>query len=429
MDTQYWLITDPDDPRLEEAGRILREGGLVAFPTETVYGLGANGLDEQAVAGIYEAKRRPGDNPLILHVSSTEEAKALASFPDGSSAWSEKAAAVAEAFWPGPLSMVLPAASYIPRTVTAGLDTVAIRCPADSIARALIHAAGVPVAAPSANTSGKPSPTQGSHVLEDMDGRIDLILDGGPCKVGIESTIIDLSVEPPVILRPGDITRDALCAVLGEIRMEGTLEIGQEQSPAQSFQEQQVEAQGARAGAGAAVQEAEKPEQTPKAPGLKYRHYAPNAPMIILSGEVQSVAAYIQEQAAFQEAGQPAKGDESMQQQSSISEPAVEGMDLAWAQKKLGLLLSRDTWDGMPGLKSRLESQPQHYLCRDMGSRKNPWEMGSVLYEALRACNQGSVDMILVEACQEQGQGAAVYNRLWKAAGGKVLYLSEDANL
>ena len=368
VDTQYWQITDPGDPRIKEAARIIRKGGLVAFPTETVYGLGANGLDEYAVKGIYRAKKRPADNPLILHVSSIDEARKLAAFPDGSSAWSEKAERVAESFWPGPLSMVLPAAAFLPPTVTAGLRTVAIRYPANPIASALIQEAGVPIAAPSANTSGKPSPTQGSHVLADLNGRIDLILDGGSCQVGIESTILDLSVDPPVILRPGDITRDALRLILGEVHMDETQEIG--------------------------LESANPLASAPKAPGMKYTHYAPDAPMLILSGTPESVADYVLKQA------------------------------IADKERKTALLLSQDTWEVLADNRSLFERDPYHYHCLDMGVHDHPWEMGSLLYQALRSCDLEKVDMVLMEACPTYGQGQAVFNRIWKASGGRILYLS-----
>jgi L-threonylcarbamoyladenylate synthase len=361
--TQHWRIYDAGDPRITDAGRMIREGRLVAFPTETVYGLGANGLDEKAVAGIYEAKSRPADNPLILHVASVEDAKAL------TTEWGDKAARLADKLWPGPLTIVLPAAAHIPDIVTAGLDTIAIRYPSDPIALALIEAAGVPVAAPSANASGRPSPTRAEHVLEDMAGRIDVVLDNGPCKVGLESTILDLSVELPAVLRPGDITIEALRRIIGEVRA------GEDQGANTDYRD------GERGIA-------------PKAPGMKYRHYAPRAPVAVLQGEYQAVARYVEESLLMQ---------------------TVTSKDGA-VRQKTGLLLSEETWLILAGKGIQPEDQEAYY-CRDMGSHDRPREMGTLLYEALRACDREGTDRIYVEACSPEGQGAAVLNRLRKAAG------------
>ena len=222
-----------------QAAAILREGGLVGIPTETVYGLGANGLDPQAVARIFAAKGRPQDNPLILHIP---EASWLERYCQSIP---ERAWALAEAFWPGPLTLILPRKPEVPDAVTAGLDTVGMRCPAHPLCRAIIRLAGVPVAAPSGNTSGRPSPTTAQHMLEDMDGKIDAIVDGGPCTVGVESTILDLTETTPRLLRPGGITLEQLKSVLGEVAVD----------PAVTR----------LMGAG----------EKPKAPGMKYRHYAP----------------------------------------------------------------------------------------------------------------------------------------------------------
>lgn len=359
--TAYWRAAGPEDPKIKEAGRMIREGRLVAFPTETVYGLGANGLDAEAVAGIFEAKGRPADNPLILHVASIADAKALAG------TWSEKARRATEEFWPGPLTVVLSAAGHIPKAVTAGLDTVAIRYPSSRVALALIEAAGVPVAAPSANTSGRPSPTRAEHVLEDMDGLIDVIIDGGPCEVGFESTIIDLSVEPPAILRPGGTTREALSRILGEIRAEE------------------------KQGAGGA--ECRDKERVPKAPGMKYRHYAPKARVTVLQGGPYAVAAFV--------AG------------------LLRGADRApgW---KAGLLLCEETWRVMPLWAREASSEKGRFFCRDMGGRNRPGEMGRILYDAFRACDKENAAEIFVEACTAEGQGEAVLNRLRKAAGDNI---------
>ena len=243
---------------VEQAAAILARGGLLGIPTETVYGLGANGLDPEAVAHIFEAKGRPQDNPLILHVPSAE--------------WLERycqhipnaAYTLAERFWPGPLTMILERKPVVPDVVTAGLDTVGMRCPAHPVCRAIIAAAGVPVAAPSGNTSGRPSPTNMADMLEDMEGKIDGIVDGGPCSVGVESTIIDLTEQPPRLLRPGGVTLEELRDALGEVAVD----------PAVTR----------LMGAG----------EHPRAPGMKYRHYAPKAPVTVVKGDAAATAAYIQ---------------------------------------------------------------------------------------------------------------------------------------
>jgi L-threonylcarbamoyladenylate synthase len=250
--TAYWRVDPvlPDPEIVARAAALLRAGGLVAFPTETVYGLGANAFDQEAVRRLFAAKGRPVDNPLIVHVAAKNELADLV----------REVPAVAKdlvgVFWPGPLTLVLPRSRAVPPVVTAGLDKVAVRMPAHPVALALIRAAGVPVAAPSANYSGRPSPTMAAHVLEDLDGRIEAVLDGGPAPVGVESTVLDLTVTPPVILRPGGITAEQLSAVLDGI--------------------------------------AHHPEQTPgrpQAPGMKYRHYAPRTPLWLVDAPPEAAAA------------------------------------------------------------------------------------------------------------------------------------------
>ncbi len=239
------------------AAGIIREGGLVALPTETVYGLGANGLDPEAVDKIYEAKGRPKDNPMILHVTGMEQVEGLCHDIPAS------AYALAEKFWPGPLTMILPANDFIPKRTTGGLSTVAVRCPDSDITRAVIALSGVAIAAPSANLSGKPSTTTAQHVLNDHDGNIDAVIDGGACRVGVESTIIDLTENPPRLLRPGGITPAQLRSVLGEIVVDK------------------------------AVTAQLDPDEVAKAPGMKYRHYAPQCQVVIVSGSRQAAAKYI----------------------------------------------------------------------------------------------------------------------------------------
>jgi len=371
---RLWHIRGAADPRIREAGRILREGGLVAFPTETVYGLGANGLDGPAAARIFAAKQRPADNPLILHVASLEQAKALAA------QWSPKAQLAAETLWPGPLTLIVPAAAHIPKEVTAGLPTVAIRFPDHPIALALIEAAGVPVAAPSANRSGRPSPTLAEHVLEDLGDQVQVILDGGPCRVGLESTILDVSVEPPAVLRPGEITAEALSRLLGPVRAERTH--GTKPLPGQ-FSD----------GMEAAVTPAG--EKGPKAPGMKYRHYAPKAPVTLLVGTPEKTAAYLKKVLAEEEA----EGNEK-------------------SSGRIGLLLTEETWRIF---ESEGIQRKDGYYCRRMGSFHRPKDMGRLLYDELRRCDQEGVRHIYIEACSRQGSGAAVMNRLVKASGNRIV--------
>ncbi len=238
-----------DETRIEEAGAVLRAGGLLGIPTETVYGLGADGLNPEAVAHIFQAKGRPQDNPLILHIPSAD--------------WLERyceeippeAYTLAERFWPGPLTLILKRKVLVPDAVTAGLDTVGMRCPAHPVTRAIIAAAGVPVAAPSGNTSGRPSPTNVADMLEDMDGKVDAIVDGGPCSVGVESTILDLTLTPPRLLRPGGVTLEQLEAVVGSVAVDK------------------------------AVRQLLRGDEQPRAPGMKYRHYAPKAPVTVVKGD------------------------------------------------------------------------------------------------------------------------------------------------
>ena len=251
------LLSAADPATAQIAADIIKKGGLVAIPTETVYGLGANGLDEQAVVKIFEAKGRPQDNPLILHVAEPKEMEKFChDIPPA-------AYTLAEKFWPGPLTMVLPARDIVPRRTTAGLDTVAVRCPDNAATREIIRLSGVPIAAPSANLSGKPSTTTAQHVLHDHNGRIDAIVDGGPCRVGVESTIVDLTDDRPRLLRPGGITPEELREVLGDLVIDKAV-------TAQIDKDAVV-----------------------KAPGMKYRHYAPQEPVVIVAGSREKAAAYI----------------------------------------------------------------------------------------------------------------------------------------
>ena len=251
MQTELLSVT-PE--ALARAGALIRSGALVAFPTETVYGLGANALDADAVRRIFEAKGRPGDNPLIAHISAVDQLRPLIAVDP-----SPMALALMDACWPGPMTLIFPKSDAVPPAVTAGLDTVAVRLPAHPAARTLIDAAGCPIAAPSANRSGRPSPTTAAHVLEDMDGRIPLILDGGPCEVGLESTVIDMTGKLPRILRPGGVTPERIARICGGVRVDD------------------------------AVMRPLRADERPRSPGMKYRHYAPRGDLTIVEGDAANV--------------------------------------------------------------------------------------------------------------------------------------------
>ena len=259
MNTEYLKIeSDADAEKLSRVGECLRKGGLCAMPTETVYGLAADALNETAVRRIFAAKGRPQDNPLIVHIAD------LAQLPPLVQHVPDAAYALAAAYWPGPLTIILPKADCIPDAVSCGLPTVAVRMPSHPVARAMIRAAGVPLAAPSANTSGKPSPTTAQHVLHDMDGKIDMIVDGGRSDVGVESTVVTLCTEPPRLLRPGGITLAQLRAVLGDVDVDK-----------------------------AVLGELEQNEQ-PSSPGMKYKHYSPDADVKLIRGTTAAFASYVQ---------------------------------------------------------------------------------------------------------------------------------------
>ena len=249
----YYDINKPDQTIIEKAANILKQGGLVAFPTETVYGLGANGLDAVACKRIYEAKGRPSDNPLILHIADFEDLNRIVAYVP------EEAKVVMEKFWPGPITLVFPKAECVPKEITGGFDTVAVRFPSNEIARSIIRASGLPIAAPSANSSGKPSPTRASHVEFDLKGKIDMIVDGGATDVGLESTILDVSGKVPMILRPGAITKEMLEQVLDKVLIDP------------------------------AVMSKPDKDIKPKAPGMKYTHYSPKARVILVKGEMNKV--------------------------------------------------------------------------------------------------------------------------------------------
>lgn len=242
----------PTEEAIFLAASLLQKGELVAFPTETVYGLGANALNEQAVSMIFAAKERPADNPLIVHISDVADLTPLC-HP------TEKARKLMDAFWPGPLTLLLKKRAAVPNVTTAGLDTVAVRMPSHPVARALLSACGCPVAAPSANRSGRPSPTRAEHVMEDMAGRIPLVLDGGPCDVGLESTVVDMTREIPLVLRPGGVTPEMLGSVIGPVEVAGS------------------------------ILRPIKPDEPAPSPGMRHRHYAPQGSLTLVSGSPENV--------------------------------------------------------------------------------------------------------------------------------------------
>ncbi len=290
--------TDEQEKDLCRAADVLKAGGLVVFPTETVYGLGGNGLDAEAAKKIYAAKGRPSDNPLIIHIAKPEDAARYA-VPNGTYD------RLAKAFMPGPLTVILPKRECIPTTVTGGLDTVAVRCPSHPVARRLIELAGIPIAAPSANLSGKPSPTSAAHVAQDMDGRVDMILDGGDCEIGLESTIVKLDGDCITLLRPGGITYDALCMVSEHVTV-----------------------------ADAVIHQLAEGER-PLSPGMKYRHYAPTAPVILLDGDADRVLRFLQEAQSTQKCAVLCYDEEIPFLQSDYLFPVGNRHDLATQAKRL----------------------------------------------------------------------------------------------
>ncbi len=327
---------------IEKAAVILRSGGLVGIPTETVYGLGANGLNPLAVQNIFQAKGRPQDNPLILHIPDASWLEAYCQeIPP--SAWR-----LAERFWPGPLTMILRRKPVVPDAVTAGLDTVGMRCPAHAMCRAIIRTAGTPVAAPSGNTSGKPSPTTAQHMLDDMEGKIDAVLDGGSCQVGVESTIVDLTCQPPRLLRPGGVPLEELRDVLGEIELDP------------------------------AVTRPMKEGETPRAPGMKYRHYAPKAPVTVVKGEPARSAQYILDH------------------------------------------ISDSYWEGVICFNEFAHWFENHPV-EALGGTLDSFEHARRLFRALRAMDGNGVKHIWAQCPGTGGMGLAVVNRLSKAAGFHII--------
>ncbi len=341
-------LTTEDLEKISHAGDIIKNGGLVAFPTETVYGLGGNALDPEASKKIYAAKGRPSDNPLIVHIADFEDVKKIAKdIPDD-------AKKLADVFWPGPLTMILRKKDTVPPETTGGLDTVAVRLPSDVIARELIKASGGFIAAPSANISGRPSPTQAKYVIEDMDGRIGAIIDGGEGEIGLESTIVDLTISPPQVLRPGFITNEMLGSVLGTY----------------------VETDRALIGADSGIK--------PRAPGMKYRHYAPKGDLTIVEGSDNKVAEAIKKM---------------------LEEDRAEDLKTA--------VMVCDENAGLYDAD----------IVRTTGPKNDTKEAARRLYSILRSFDDEGAEKIYSESFEASGFGAAIMNRLLKAAGHKIIHV------
>lgn len=364
METKRIVIRDKnkiEDRELLQAAEILQTGGLVAFPTETVYGLGGNALDETAAGKIYAAKGRPCDNPLIVHVSCEAEVESLVKeIP-------KAGRKLMEAFWPGPLTLIFPKSYKVPAGSTGGLNTVAIRMPDHPVANRLIALAKVPVAAPSANISGRPSPTTADHVWQDMSGSIDMIIDGGAVGIGVESTIVDVSVPVPIVLRPGAITMEMLRQVLGEVAIDPAI-LG----PVSA-------------------------EVKPKAPGMKYKHYAPKAELILV---------------------EPKIGAGGVSPMNKVQVGRMVAAVRALAKEKLdeGCRVGIICTDESRGCY--LEG-----LVRSIGARKSQESVAHNLYAVLRQFDELQVDYIFSESFSEDHLGQAIMNRLSKAAGYKIVWI------
>lgn len=328
-----------DERKIKVAARFIEEGKLVAFPTETVYGLGANALDKNAVLGIFRAKGRPADNPLIVHIADFEQIYTLAEEVP------KEAEILAEHFWPGPLTMVLPKRENVPKETTGGLESVAIRMPAHEIALSLIKESRLPIAAPSANISGKPSPTLAEHVIDDFYGRIECIIDGGETKIGVESTVLDLTTWPPLLLRPGGLPLEEIEEIIGDVQIHPAVR-GKEADLA-------------------------------KAPGMKYKHYSPNAEVIIVEGRKEEVREKMKE---------------------LVEEFRRRGI-------KVGVMATGEFYEADE--------------CFNLGESEE--DIARNMFKALRELDKRGVDIILAEGVEEKGLGLAVMNRLRKAAGYRVI--------
>jgi L-threonylcarbamoyladenylate synthase len=341
---------NPDEEKINVAAEVIRRGGIVAFPTETVYGLGVDALNKEAVKRMYEVKGRPPDNPTIVHIAEFNDVYRLAvDVP-------EVAEELMKRFWPGPLTIVLKASNIVPRITTGGLETVGIRMPKHNVALALIKASKTPIAAPSANIAGKPSPTTAQHVIQDFYGSIDVILDAGPTKIGVESTVLDLTTKPPQILRPGGVTYEELKEVLGDIIVHK-----------------------------AAKAKEDIPIDEVKSPGMKYRHYAPKAELIVVEGETDKIIKEINK---------------------LINEYSKMG-------RKVGVMATDETVKNY-----------EMGIVKSVGSRSDLSTIARNLFRILREFDDEGVELILAEGVPEEGLGLAIMNRLRKASGYKVIHVS-----
>lgn len=349
MDTKLISINSEklDKEALYEAGEIIKRGGLVAFPTETVYGLGGDALNKESSRKIYAAKGRPSDNPLIVHICCMEDLQSIVTHIP------KEAEELAKAFWPGPLTMIFEKSDKVPLETTGGLSTVAVRMPKDDIALEFIRNSGGYVAAPSANISGKPSPTLAKYVMEDMSGRIDAVIDGGEAVIGLESTIVDLTGDVPMVLRPGYITKEMLLEVLDKVEEDVTM-----------------------------MHDAK--DAKPKAPGMKYRHYAPKGLLTIISGESKKVVSRINE----------------------LTEEAIS------YGKKTGVIATTENFD-----LYRAD------VIKNAGNRNDEAAIARELYRILREFDDEDVEVIYSESFDESGIGQAIMNRLLKAAGHHIEYI------
>jgi L-threonylcarbamoyladenylate synthase len=338
---------NPDPAKIQIAAQVIQKGGLVAFPTETVYGLGADALNPDAVLALFEAKKRPLDNPPIIHVANASEVyKLVQEVP-------KKAELLMKKFWPGPLTLVFKRSSIVPSVTVAGLDTVAIRMPKHKVALALIKQSSLPIAAPSANLAGKPSPTTAKHVYEDLNGRIDVILDGGATSIGVESTVVDLTVDPPMVLRPGGTSFEALKKVLGDVKLHPFVQA-----------------------------EEELPLEKIRSPGMKHRHYAPKAEVILVEGAVAAVTSKIKE----------------------LSQSyRLKGV-------KVGILATDET-----------QAAYKADVVKSLGSRFNLAVVAQNLFRLLREVDAENVDVIIAEGVPSEGIGLAIMNRLRKASGYHII--------
>ncbi|MHC0036531.1 L-threonylcarbamoyladenylate synthase [Pseudoneobacillus sp. C159] len=346
MNTNYWIVDKfvgklRDYPQIQQAAELLRKNEVVAFPTETVYGLGGNAENDEAVGKIFAAKGRPSDNPLIIHIAHKEQ---ISAFVESVPVKAEK---LMDAFWPGPLTIIFQKkAGVLSEKATAGLETVGVRIPDHPVALAVLEACRLPIAAPSANRSGKPSPTTGQHVLEDLEGRVSGILDGGATGVGVESTVIDCTEEVPIILRPGGVTQAQIEAVIGQVRLDAALT---------------------------------NLAEAPKSPGMKYQHYAPDAPLFLVQGSLPFW-------------------------QELIAAKKAEGL-------RVGVLTTEE----------RLAEFASADVVLACGRRGNLESVAGALYGTLRTFNEANVDVIFSEMFPNEGVGQAIMNRLDKAAGHRVI--------